>query len=88
MWNLRSGYVSVTERPKAIPPSGSIEYEYNPDPLTPMPPMPPEIFIHYLSHEDGASRIRATNDVRHVNEMKQINATACLDSLLPKSIPT
>lgn len=53
LWNLRSGYVSVTERPKAIPPSGSIEYEYNPDPLTPMPPMPPEIFIHYLSHEDG-----------------------------------
>ncbi|QBZ61174.1 hypothetical protein PoMZ_08120 [Pyricularia oryzae] len=88
LWNLRSGYVSVTERPKAIPPSGSIEYEYNPDPLTPMPPMPPEIFIHYLSHEDGASRIRATNDVRHVNEMKQINATACLHRLLPKSIPT
>ncbi|RYP68070.1 hypothetical protein DL769_005598 [Monosporascus sp. CRB-8-3] len=53
LWNLRGGYVSVYNRPNAIPPDDVDNYEYLPKPLKPLPPMPPEIFIHYLEHGEG-----------------------------------
>ncbi|KAF3063117.1 hypothetical protein CFAM422_010241 [Trichoderma lentiforme] len=46
LWNLRHGYVSVCDRPNSMP-SNSIDYEFIP------PPMPPEVFVHYLEHGDG-----------------------------------
>ncbi|KAL6786567.1 hypothetical protein J3E68DRAFT_420029 [Trichoderma sp. SZMC 28012] len=46
LWNLRHGYVSVCDRPNSMPPN-SIDYEFIP------PPMPPEVFVHYLEHGDG-----------------------------------
>lgn len=33
-----------------MPPSGSTDYEFQPRTLEP-PPMPPEVFIHYLEHD-------------------------------------
>ncbi|KAJ4854377.1 uncharacterized protein T069G_11356 [Trichoderma breve] len=47
LWNLRHGYVSVCDRPNSMPPNTCIDYEFIP------PPMPPEIFVHYLEHGDG-----------------------------------
>ncbi|KAF4631776.1 hypothetical protein G7Y89_g6358 [Cudoniella acicularis] len=35
-----------------IPPKDADEYEYMPRPLVPLPPMPSEVFIHFLEHED------------------------------------
>ncbi|KAF1948353.1 hypothetical protein CC80DRAFT_431768 [Byssothecium circinans] len=52
LWNLRHGYVSVCKRPNCIPPNDSHDYEYLPKPLIP-PPMPPEVFVHYLEHGEG-----------------------------------
>ncbi|KKP04973.1 serine/threonine protein kinase [Trichoderma harzianum] len=48
LWNLRHGYVSVCERPNSMPPNTCIDYEFIP------PPMPPEVFVHYLEHGDGS----------------------------------
>lgn len=28
-----------------------VDYEFSPRPMAPLPPVPPEIFIHYLSHD-------------------------------------
>ncbi|KAL7790666.1 hypothetical protein V8C43DRAFT_285140 [Trichoderma afarasin] len=47
LWNLRHGYVSVCDRPNSMPPNSCIDYEFIP------PPMPPEVFVHYLEHGDG-----------------------------------
>ncbi|KAL7953700.1 hypothetical protein V8C34DRAFT_296259 [Trichoderma compactum] len=47
LWNLRHGYVSVCDRPNSMPPNTCIDYEFIP------PPMPPEVFVHYLEHGDG-----------------------------------
>ncbi|KAL7904291.1 hypothetical protein GGI35DRAFT_463812 [Trichoderma velutinum] len=47
LWNLRHGYVSVCDRPNSMPPNTCIDYEFVP------PPMPPEVFVHYLEHGDG-----------------------------------
>ncbi|KAM6478607.1 hypothetical protein HDV62DRAFT_370831 [Trichoderma sp. SZMC 28011] len=47
LWNLRHGYVSVRDRPNSMPPNTCIDYEFIP------PPMPPEVFVHYLEHGDG-----------------------------------
>ncbi|KAL7815612.1 p53-like transcription factor [Trichoderma gracile] len=47
LWNLRHGYVSITDRPESMPPKTAIDYDFIP------PPMPPEVFIHYLEHGDG-----------------------------------
>ncbi|KAL6693019.1 hypothetical protein J3F84DRAFT_82591 [Trichoderma pleuroticola] len=47
LWNLRHGYVSVCDRPNSMPPNTCIDYEFMP------PPMPPEVFVHYLEHGDG-----------------------------------
>ncbi|KAK4076722.1 uncharacterized protein Triagg1_4325 [Trichoderma aggressivum f. europaeum] len=47
LWNLRRGYVSVCDRPNSMPPNTCIDYEFIP------PPMPPEVFVHYLEHGDG-----------------------------------
>ncbi|KAK1751160.1 hypothetical protein QBC47DRAFT_352026 [Echria macrotheca] len=60
LWNLRHGYVSICNRPESIPPHTTAEYEYLPKPLDPLPPMPPEIFIHYLEHGEGG-----LNPARH-----------------------
>ncbi|PTB65094.1 p53-like transcription factor [Trichoderma citrinoviride] len=46
LWNLRHGYISITDRPKSMPPKSSIDYDFVP------PPMTPEVFIHYLEHGD------------------------------------
>ncbi|KAH7013407.1 hypothetical protein EDB80DRAFT_371298 [Ilyonectria destructans] len=53
LWNLRGGYISVCNRPNAIPSEDVGNYQYLPRPLKPLPPMPPEIFIHYLEHGEG-----------------------------------
>ncbi|KFY99200.1 hypothetical protein V500_01441 [Pseudogymnoascus sp. VKM F-4518 (FW-2643)] len=52
LWNLQEGYISICDKPKSIPPKDTAEYEYMPRPLVPMPPMPSEVFIHYLEHND------------------------------------
>ncbi|KAF5616463.1 uncharacterized protein FTJAE_12956 [Fusarium tjaetaba] len=52
LWNLRHGYISVCSRPQSIPPHDSREYEYAPKPLRNPPPMPPEVFIHFLNHNE------------------------------------
>ncbi|UKZ78939.1 hypothetical protein TrVFT333_006686 [Trichoderma virens FT-333] len=47
LWSLRHGYVSVCDRPNSMPPNTRIDYDFIP------PPMPPEVFVHYLEHGDG-----------------------------------
>jgi len=47
---MRQGYVSICDRPRSIPPKEALEWHYVPRPLVPLPPMPPEVFIHYLEH--------------------------------------
>lgn len=47
LWNLRHGYVSITDRPNSMPPKTAIDYDFIPQ------PMPPQVFIHYLLHGDG-----------------------------------
>jgi hypothetical protein len=44
--------VSISDKPKCIPPKEAAEYEYLPRPLIPLPPMLLEGFIHYLEHSD------------------------------------
>ncbi|KAK1751287.1 hypothetical protein QBC47DRAFT_434159 [Echria macrotheca] len=53
LWNLRNGYISVCDRPLCVPPETRTEYDYLPRPLRPLPPMPPDVFIHYLEHGEG-----------------------------------
>ncbi|KAI8650147.1 hypothetical protein NCS56_01466600 [Fusarium sp. Ph1] len=53
LWNRKHGYVSICNRPESIPPHTMSDYEYVPKPLEPLPPMPPEIFLHYLDHGEG-----------------------------------
>jgi hypothetical protein len=52
LWNIREGFISICDKPKSIPPIDTNEYEYTPRPLVPLPPMPSEVFLHYLEHED------------------------------------
>jgi hypothetical protein len=52
LWNIREGFISICDKPKSIPPTNTNEYEYTPRPLVPLPPMPSEVFLHYLEHED------------------------------------
>ncbi|KAK0652541.1 hypothetical protein B0T16DRAFT_490373 [Cercophora newfieldiana] len=61
LWYLRHGYISIFDRPLCIPPQSQPNYEYLPRPLLPLPPVPPEIFLHYLSHGEGDM-----NPSRHV----------------------
>ena len=51
-WNFRQSYISVCQRPDRIPPQDSVDYDFEPRGLPP-PPMPPELFIHYLEHDEG-----------------------------------
>ena len=61
LWNLRHGYISICDKPRCIPPNDATEYEYSPRPLEPLPPMPPEILLHYLDHgEKDLSLYRRT----------------------------
>jgi hypothetical protein len=53
LWSKRSGFVSICGRPQSIPPADAKEWEYSPRPLDSLPPMPPEVFIHYLEHGEG-----------------------------------
>ncbi|KAK0648533.1 hypothetical protein B0T16DRAFT_116542 [Cercophora newfieldiana] len=53
LWNLRNGYIAVSDRPCCIPPDGISDYEYLPRPLKPLPPMPAHVFLHYLDHGEG-----------------------------------
>ncbi|KAF2801266.1 uncharacterized protein BDZ99DRAFT_577725 [Mytilinidion resinicola] len=53
LWNLLKGYVSICDRPRCVPPESLSDYEFMPRPIVPLPPMPPEVFIHYLQHGDG-----------------------------------
>jgi hypothetical protein len=50
LWNLRNGYISVSDRPCSIPPVTRLDYEYIPRPMKPLPPMPADAFLHYLEH--------------------------------------
>lgn len=34
-----------------MPPKEEFGYDFSPRPLLPLPPVPPEIFIHYLKHD-------------------------------------
>ncbi|KAF4992693.1 hypothetical protein FDECE_13641 [Fusarium decemcellulare] len=56
VWDLRHGYISICSRPDSIPPQDLAEYEYTPKPLKSRPPMPPEVFIHYLNHNHNVQR--------------------------------
>jgi hypothetical protein len=51
-WNSRNSYISVFKRPNCMPPKTCKDYDYQPRALEP-PPMPPEVFIHYLQHGEG-----------------------------------
>ncbi|EWG35894.1 serine/threonine protein kinase [Fusarium verticillioides 7600] len=46
LWNKRQGYISITERPKSVPPEEDLQYDFAP--LDAWPPMPDEVFFHYL----------------------------------------
>jgi hypothetical protein len=54
LFNLRGGYVGFceTDKPWSIPPSDVPDYKYSPVPLHPLPPMPEEVFLHYLEYGD------------------------------------
>lgn len=55
LWNLRQGYISVCNKPdspESIPTGHLSGYEYTPEPLATLPPVPREIFIHYLNHNE------------------------------------
>ena len=49
---MKHGYVSVCNRPVCVPPGEEYKYDFDPRPLEPLPPVPPEIFIHYLQDHD------------------------------------
>ncbi|KAE8443593.1 hypothetical protein EG329_001526 [Mollisiaceae sp. DMI_Dod_QoI] len=53
LWNIRSRYVSIYDRPRCVPPNDNLQYDFCPRPMAPLPPVPPEIFIHYLEHNDS-----------------------------------
>ncbi|KAL4956632.1 hypothetical protein BDW69DRAFT_181409 [Aspergillus filifer] len=61
LWHLRNGYVSICDRPDRIPPGDRTDYEYIPKPLDPPLPMPPEIFIHNLEHDEGDLNLSRSN---------------------------
>jgi hypothetical protein len=48
VWDIRGGYVSIFDRPRCVPPENNSEYDFKPRPLAPLPPVPSEIFIHYI----------------------------------------
>lgn len=53
LFGLQEGLVALYD-PGAfcsIPPADTREYHYRPVPLDPPPPMPSEVFIHFLEHE-------------------------------------
>jgi hypothetical protein len=47
IWNVSKGYISVRKRPDCVP-NESPDYDF-----TVPPPMPAEVFIHYLHHGEG-----------------------------------
>ncbi|KAF4498675.1 serine threonine kinase [Fusarium agapanthi] len=42
-----------SSRPDSVPPKSQLEYDYDPKPLDFLPPMPPQVFLHYLEHGEG-----------------------------------
>ncbi|KAF9765118.1 hypothetical protein IL306_002651 [Fusarium sp. DS 682] len=59
LWNQRHGYVSICERPDSMPPKSQHQYDYDPKPPAFLPPMPAEVFLHYLEHgEEGWNTMR------------------------------
>ncbi|CAF3617579.1 unnamed protein product [Fusarium graminearum] len=59
LWNQKHGYVSICDRSDSVPPKTRLEYDYDPKPLDFLPPMPAQVFLHYLEHgEDGWNKLR------------------------------
>ncbi|KAK2469006.1 hypothetical protein H9L39_19400 [Fusarium oxysporum f. sp. albedinis] len=59
LWNQKHGYVSICDRPDSVPPKTQLEYDYDPKPLDFVPPMPAQVFLHYLEHgEEGWNKFR------------------------------
>ncbi|KAF2438997.1 hypothetical protein P171DRAFT_370751 [Karstenula rhodostoma CBS 690.94] len=54
VWDVHKGYVSISDRPACVPPENEPNYDFAPRPLAPLPPVPPEIFVHYLGHRGGS----------------------------------
>ncbi|KAF1994374.1 hypothetical protein P154DRAFT_585859 [Amniculicola lignicola CBS 123094] len=48
VWDLHSAYISIFDRPQSIPPDSNPDYTFAPRTLAPLPPVPPELFIHYM----------------------------------------
>ncbi|KAF5707994.1 serine threonine kinase [Fusarium mundagurra] len=53
LWNQKHGYISICDRPDSVPPKTQLEYDYDPKPLDFLPPMPAQVFLHYLEHGEG-----------------------------------
>ncbi|RKL36594.1 hypothetical protein BFJ72_g8143 [Fusarium proliferatum] len=59
LWNQKHGYISICDRPDSVPPKTQLEYDYDPKPLDFLPPMPAQVFLHYLEHgEEGWNKLR------------------------------
>ncbi|PNP85086.1 hypothetical protein FNYG_01611 [Fusarium nygamai] len=59
LWNQKHGYISICDRPDSVPPKRQLEYDYDPKPLDFLPPMPAQVFLHYLEHgEEGWNKFR------------------------------
>lgn len=52
VWEMREGYISISDGPRCVPPKDDSDYDFVPRPLAPLPPVPPEIFVHYLEHKN------------------------------------
>ena len=50
LWDAKAKYISIFDRPKSVLPKDNLDYDFSPRPLEPLPPVPLEVFIHYLRH--------------------------------------
>ncbi|CZR60637.1 uncharacterized protein PAC_10533 [Phialocephala subalpina] len=68
LFHLRGGYVGFCDldKPCSIPESDVPEYKYSPVPLKPLPPMPAEVFMHYLQYGDVENVHRQSHWLRRI----------------------
>ncbi|KAH7355924.1 hypothetical protein BKA66DRAFT_474440 [Pyrenochaeta sp. MPI-SDFR-AT-0127] len=57
VWSIHRGYISICDRPRCVPPKDDASYEFTPRPLQPLPPVPPEVFVHSLEHKESATGV-------------------------------
>jgi hypothetical protein len=75
-WNYKQSYISVCSRPHCMPPKDSVDYEFEPKGLPP-PPMPPEVFIHYLEHGEGDLNANRNDWLPHLPKRLRKHDAAC-----------